>query len=56
MFLEEGLEAGADLGFGDMMNQNTDSQSDSQSDRSSNSGEVIKLYTLPSILTVNIVV
>jgi len=40
---QEGLEAGADLGFGDMMNQNTDSQSDSQSDRSSNSGEMLDL-------------
>jgi hypothetical protein len=35
---QDGLENGADLGFGDMMNQ--DSQSDSHSDRSSNSGEM----------------
>lgn len=37
---QDGLENGLDLGFGDMMNQNTDSISDSQSDRSSNSGEM----------------
>jgi len=41
---QDGLENGADLGIGDMMNpHHTDSQSDSQSDRSSNSGEMIDL-------------